>query len=66
MPDRPVEEIRLEIAAERQGLAGDLDALHDGVRSFVPVALVGLIAAALVFRDKRVLTSGVKLLLKVL
>jgi len=66
MPDRSVEEIRLEIAVERRGLADDLDALNDEVRSVVPVVLVGLITAALVFRDKRLLTSGMKLLSKLL
>ena len=66
MPDRSVEEIRLEIAVERRGLADDLDALNDEVRSVVPVVLAGLITAALVFRDKRLLTSGMKLLSKLL
>jgi hypothetical protein len=61
MPDRPVEEIRLEIASERQALAADLDALHDEVRSVVPVAVATLIAVALLSRQKR-LRSGVKLL----
>ena len=66
MPDRSVEEIRGEIAAQRQRLADDLDALNDEVRSVVPVVLIGLITAALVFRDKRVLTSGLKVLSKIL
>jgi len=61
MPDRPVEEIRLEIASERQALAADLDALHNEVRSVVPVAVATLIAVALLSRQKR-LRSGVKLL----
>jgi hypothetical protein len=65
MPDRPVEEIRLEIAAERQGLANDLDGLHGEVRSLVPVAVGGLIAVALLAREKRFRT-GVKLLWKLL
>ena len=65
MPDRPVEEIRLEIAAERQGLANDLDALNDEVRSVVPVAVGTLIAVALLTRKKR-LMSGLKLLWKLL
>ena len=66
MPDRSVEEIRREIAAQRQRLADDLDALNDEVRSVVPVVLIGLITAALVFRDKRLLTSGLKVLSKIL
>ena len=65
MPDRPVEEIRLEIAAERQGLANDLDALNDEVRSVVPIAVGTLIAVALLTRQKR-LMSGLKLLWKLL
>jgi hypothetical protein len=65
MPDRPVEEIRLEIAAERQGLANDLDALNDEVRTVVPVAVGTLIAVALLTRKKR-LMSGLKLLWKLL
>ena len=65
MPNRPVEEIRLEIAAERQGLANDLDALNDEVRTVVPVAVGTLIAVALLTRKKR-LMSGLKLLWKLL
>jgi hypothetical protein len=65
MPDRSVEEIRLEIASERQRLATDLDALHDEARSIAPVALGTLIVAALLLRQKR-LRSGVKILWKIL
>ena len=65
MPDRSVEEIRLEIASERQRLATDLDALHDEVRSVVPVVLGATIALALLLREKR-LRKGVKILWKVL
>ncbi len=63
MPDRPAEQIRLEIASERQGLAGDLDVLHSELRSLVPVALLGVIALALVSRDSH-LRSAVKFLWK--
>ena len=65
MPDRSVEEIRLEIASERQALATDLDALHDEVRSIVPFAVGTLIAVALLAQQKR-LRSGVKILWKIL
>jgi hypothetical protein len=65
MPERPVAEIRLEIASEREGLATDLDALHGEVRSVVPVAVAGLIAVALLTREKR-LRTGIKLLWKLL
>ncbi len=65
MPDRPVEEIRLEVAGERQGLANDLDALRDEVRTVVPVVVGTMIAVALLTREKR-LMSGLKLLWKLL
>jgi hypothetical protein len=65
MPDRPVEEIRLEIASERQALATDLDALHDEVRSIVPFAVGTLIAVGLLAQQNR-LRSGVKILWKIL
>ena len=65
MPDRPVDEIRLEIASERQALASDLDALHDEVRSIVPVAVGTLIAVAVLLRQKR-LRTGAKMLWKIL
>ena len=65
MPERPVEEIRLEIAAERAALATDLDALKDEARSFVPIVLGGLIAVAVLARQ-RSLRTGVKMLFKIL
>ena len=65
MPERPVQEIRLEIAAERQALATDLDALKDEARSFVPVVLGGLIAVAVIARQQR-LRTGIKMLFKIL
>ncbi len=61
MPDRSVEEIRLEIAAERQALAADLDALHDEARSVVPYAAATLIAVAVLANQKR-LRTGFRLL----
>ena len=62
----PSSEIRMAIATtERQRLATDLDALHDEVRSIVPVALGAMIAVALLLRQKR-LRSGVKILWKIL
>ncbi len=65
MPERPVEEIRLEIAAERQALATDLDALKDEARSFVPIVLGGLITVAVLARQRN-LRTGVKMLFKIL
>ena len=64
MPERTVEQIRTELAGERQGLAGELDVLHGELRAVVPVALLGVIALALVPRDSR-LRTAVKLLWKV-
>ncbi len=45
---RGAEEIRKEIAAERQGLDADLDALQAELRSLVPVVAAGLAVVALV------------------
>ena len=64
MPERTVEQIRTELAAERRGLAGELDVLHGELRSVVPVALLGVIALALVSRESR-LRTAVKLLWKI-
>ena len=63
MPDRPVAEIRTQIAAERQVLADDLDVLRGQVRSLVPLAVVGVIAVVLVSKGKY-LKSGIELLWK--
>jgi signal transduction histidine kinase len=63
MPERGAEEIRQELAAERQRLADDLDALRAEARSLVPVALAGLVAIGLLSRRKG-LRTGVKLLWK--
>jgi hypothetical protein len=46
--ERTVEEIRREIAAERQRLDADLDALQAEVRSLVPLVVGGLAVVALV------------------
>ena len=60
-----MEEIRLEIAGERQGFANDLDALRDEVRTVVPVVVGSMIAVALLTREKR-LMSGLKLVWRLL
>jgi hypothetical protein len=50
---RGAEEIRAEIAAERQRLDADLSALQAELRSLVPVVVAGLAVVALVtFRKK--------------
>jgi len=58
---RGTEEIRLEIAAERQRLDDDLSALRAEIRSLVPVVAAGLAVVALVtFRKKT--TAGVRMI----
>ena len=57
---RGTEEIRLEIAAERQRLDDDLSALRAEIRSLVPVVAAGLAVVALVtFRKKTM--AGVRM-----
>ena len=48
MPERGAEEIRKEIAAERQGLDSDLDQLQSELRSLAPFVIGGLALVALV------------------
>ena len=56
---RGTEEIRREIAAERQRLDDDLKALRGEIRSLVPVVAAGLAVVALVtFRKKTWPASG--------
>jgi hypothetical protein len=45
---RGAEEIRRDIAAERQGLDADLYALKAEIRSLVPVVVAGLLVVGLV------------------
>ena len=63
MSERGPEEIRQDLAAERQLLADDLSALRADARTLVPVALAGLVAIGLLSRRKG-LRTGVKLLWK--
>jgi hypothetical protein len=51
MSERSAEEIRLEIAAERQRLVEDIADLRGEARSLVPVA-IALFAVAVVVRSK--------------
>ena len=53
MPERTADDIRREIAAERQSLAADLDVLHAEARSLVPVAVAGLVGVALLSQHRR-------------
>lgn len=61
MPERTAEDIRREIAAERQGLADDLDVLHAEARSLAPVAVAGAVGLVLLSQRKRI-ASGVRFL----
>jgi hypothetical protein len=47
MPERSAEQIREEIAAERQGLHQDVDELKSALRARVPFLIAGLAAASL-------------------
>jgi len=61
MPERGTEEIRKEIAVERDGLDGDLDALQAELRSLVPFVVGGLAVVALVTFRKGV-GSGLRMI----
>ena len=52
MPERSAEEIRLEIAAERQRLVDDVAALRKEARFVIPVAAAGLVAVTVLSRSK--------------
>lgn len=65
MPERTADEIRLEIASERQRLAEDLDVLHEDVRSLKPALIAGAVGVVLLSQRKR-LTSGVQFLWRLL
>ena len=52
MSDRSAEEIRLEIAAERQRLVNDIGELRREARMVIPVAVVVLVAVAVLSRSK--------------
>ena len=58
MPDRSAEEIRLEIAAERQRLVDDVAELRRETRIVIPVAAAGLVAVAVLSRSRGVKPRG--------
>jgi hypothetical protein len=58
---RGAEEIRAEIAAERQRLDADLSALQAELRSLVPVVAAGLAVVALVTFRKSA-TAGLRMI----
>ena len=61
MSERNAGQIRKELAAERQGLDDDLDALRGELRSLVPLAAAGVAVIALVTFRKGA-RSGVRML----
>ena len=58
---RGAEEIRKEIAAERQRLDADLNALQAELRSLVPLVVVGIAVVALVTFRKRT-SAGLRMI----
>ena len=63
MSERSAEDVRREIATEREALAGDLDVLHGQARSLLPVVVVGAIALVLLSK-RRYVRAGIRLLWK--
>ena len=61
MPDRSAEEIRLEIAAERQRLVDDVAELRRAARIVLPLAAAALVAVTVLSRT-RAPTRAAKLL----
>ena len=61
MSERGIEEIRAEIAAERDGLGQDLDALKAELRSLIPFAVACVAVVALV-TFRRGAMSGVRMM----
>ena len=62
---RGAEEIRVEIAVERQRLDADLNALQAEIRSLVPLAAAGLAVVALVTFRKRT-RAGLQMILRLI
>lgn len=60
---RGAEEIRKEIAAERERLDADLSALQAELRSLVPLVAAGLVVVALVTFRKRT-SAGLRMIWK--
>ena len=65
MPERTTEQIRKEIAAEREGLDHDLARLRSEARSLVPFVAAGVAVIGLVTFRKGT-ASGIRLLWKLM
>ena len=52
MPDRSTEQVRTEIAAEREALVGEIGALRQDVASALPYALGAALLLAVLTRSK--------------
>jgi hypothetical protein len=63
--NRGTQEIRNEIAAERDGLDADLNALKAEIRSLVPVVAAGLAVVALVTFRKQA-GAGLRMIWKLI
>jgi hypothetical protein len=61
MPERTKEQVRAEIAAEREALVRDIGGLRQNVASILPFAIGAALLAALVTRSK-VARTALKLL----
>jgi hypothetical protein len=61
MPERVAEDIRRDIAAERQRLEESREALMAELRSFVPVVVVGLVALGAI-TARRGVRGGIRLI----
>jgi len=62
---RGVEEIRSEIAAERERLDADLYALQAEIRSLVPLVIAGLVVVGFVTFRKRTI-AGIRMIGKLI
>ena len=65
MSERGIEDVRAEIASERDGLGRDLDALKAELRSLIPFAVAGVAVIALV-TFRRGAVSGARMMWKLM
>ncbi len=65
MSERTIEQIRSDIADERQRLEDDIDSLQAELRSFVPYVIAGVVALAL-FTGGKGLKTGMRVVWRLL